>query len=635
MAAIRPSALAYTKRISADEWAESAVILKDTGRFSYSVTPFFREPTRAASDLVNTCRVIMKTCAQVGKSQSILNILGWMSIYDPANSLIIMDSLKTGQRFSKNRLKPFLRDTCNISAYNKQAKDRSKETTNLSLGTGANLIIGSASSASDLCSTPVKWLFADELDRWCDELEGEGDPLLLAFKRQLRFMGMAVLTSTPTRPDGRIQQHYELGTQEVWSAICECGAYMRVSYDDISWDATPTYACPDCGQVYSERDIISLPHGYAPPKNSSAYKDKYGRIARSFEVTATLCHSQYTWDALKKEEMQARALGEAAIRSFRNTSLGETYTPPEQEVLNPSQLVRLAENFNESCLPDWVDSLFIGVDTQDRAFPYCIIGTSRDLARVAFVKASMILGDLRTAAPWAELKALFNSYRASTKDGRTLGITAVAIDSGGHFTQDIYALSMLSPRILAVKGRSHNPNFDEKSIIDRTTQVRVNAVGAGVGRCRLTFINTRFCKDIIYSHIYGKIHKTVIGSEWTWTNDPLSGINDDFFYQVTSEVKTYTNSGHYIYEKLPNRENHYLDCVVYALGAAEMFRLGRGAIPALHTEQVEHDVKKEDVEVEVEVSNPEPKVEHKEVLEKPVKPKAKIVLPVKSLKPAL
>ena len=64
---VRPQSLQYTKRLYADEWAESNVFLKDTGRFSYTITPFFREPTRCASDLIHTCRVVIKTPAQVGK----------------------------------------------------------------------------------------------------------------------------------------------------------------------------------------------------------------------------------------------------------------------------------------------------------------------------------------------------------------------------------------------------------------------------------------------------------------------------------------------------------------------------------------------------------------------------------------
>jgi phage terminase large subunit GpA-like protein len=617
------------KPMNAAEWAEANVILKDTGRFKYDVTPFLRAPTAYASDLIHTCRVILKTPAQVGKSQAIQNIIGWMAEFDPANSLIIMDSMKTGMRFSKNRLKPFLRDICHIAAFNTRSKDKSKETANLSLGTGANLIIGSALSASDLCSTPVKWLFADELDRWPDEVRNEGDPLLLAFKRQLRFMGMAVLTSTPTNPEGRITQHYKLGTQEVWCAVCECGEYMRVSYDDIIWESTPTYHCPKCGVVYDETAIKALKHDYAPPANSAPFTDKYGRLARSFEITATLCHNQYSWDTLKREEMQALSLGEAAVRSFRNTSLGETYTPPEQEYISPVALVNLADSFDDQCVPDWVDVIVCGIDTQDRAFPHVVCGVSRDLKKIAIIHASMILGDLHSKQPWKDLKYFLSSYRVKTASGQVKGITMAAIDSGGHFTQDIYALSMLSSRIIAVKGRSKKMDEHEKSIIDHVSRIKVSTVGSGIGRTNLYFVNTHFCKDLIYDHLRSKLNGLPLGDDWVWAGEGC-GIDENFFEQVTSETKCITSTGYY-YAHLSGAENHYLDCMVYSLVAAETYRLALGHIPALdiQTPKEKRISERENGNDKPKPSSEDPGVVTDNPVIKSVIPKVKRIAPVK------
>lgn len=592
---LRPSVFEIPAFIYGDQWAEENVILKDTGRFKFDVTPFFKEPTKYATDLATTCRVILKTPAQVGKSQMIMNVIGWMSCYDASNSLIILDSLKTGQRMSKNRLKPFLRDTCGIAAFDKTQKDRSKATTNLSLGSGANLIIGSANSASDLCSTPVKWLFCDELDRWADELDGEGDPLLLAFKRQMRFRGMALLTSTPTVESGRINQHYLLGTQQTWCAQCDCGELMRVSYDDIIWDDIPYYSCEKCGQVWHERDIKSLPHMYTEPKNKTPYVDKFGRVARSFEVTATLCHNQYTWDALRKEEMQARALGEASIRSFRNTALGEVYTPPEQEAFAPGALCKLASLYTDQSLPSFVETLVCGIDTQDHGFPYVIMGFAKNMKKACFVKASVIIGEMLDHSTWGSLKDMLNKFAAQTKDGRCLKISLAAIDTGGHFTQDVYALSMLSHRIRAVKGGSKKGA--ENSIISHVTRVKVKAVGTGIGSTDLTIVNTKFCKDFIHTRLSEKMHGDQ--SLWMWTNDPGAGLDENFFSQLTSEIKTYSSNGEYKWEKLPNRENHYLDATVYALAAMESLRLASGNIPAI--DAVEDDVKddvKDDIKEE-------------------------------------
>lgn len=248
------------KRVDCATWAELNRFMPSTHTlFSFLQTPFFREPTRYLSDLAGTSRVILCTPAQVGKTTAIENFLGWIATYDRANTLLIFDRLKTGQKMSKNRLRPFLRDTCGINATGQAGTkyrnpDASKEVCNISLATGANLMIGSSSSASDLCSTPAKFLCCDELDRWKDELKGEGDPVALALQRQMRFRGMALFTSTPTVEEGRINQHFLLGTQETWGVVCSgCGAWFDCRWDSIDWAGdVPTVHCPKCGEVFDE-----------------------------------------------------------------------------------------------------------------------------------------------------------------------------------------------------------------------------------------------------------------------------------------------------------------------------------------------------------------------------------------------
>lgn len=587
-------ALAYKPFEFADQWACAHVRLQETGRFSYKPTPFFELPTRCASDLAHHCRVVLSTPAQCGKTQTICNLLGWVYTFDPANTLLIMDSLKSCQKLSKNRIRPFLRDQVGVLGLQQgvRVKDRSKDTFNISFGSGANLIIGSSSSPSDLCSFPVKYLFMDEMDRFCSDLKEEGNPVVLAFKRQLRFRGMAVLTSTPTTDTGNITTNFMLGTQEYWCARCHCGEWMRVNYKDIDFtNSTPTYACETCGEVFSESDIMALEHGYAPPVNDTPYKDQYGRIARSFKITAPLVHGIYTWAGLKEEERQALSLGESSLRSFYNTTLGECYHESIGMSLSQNVLLNARKYFNRNTLPYWVDVVTIGVDTQDNRFEAVAVGATSDGRRVAIIERRVIPGDLATRAPWEGLTRYISTFKATTKplfgkvESKTLHPAVVCIDSGGHFTNDVYAYCFQNPRLIAVKGRSFSMEKQETSLIAKVSTVPMKALGSGVGRVKLTHVNTRFAKDIIRQQLMF-VQKSPSTSYWTISSDENAYLDATFFEHLNSEYKETTSNGRSMWRLKPGARNECLDCLVYALAGVETIRLSKGDVP-LYTQPLD------------------------------------------------
>lgn len=588
----------HNQFIYADEWAESNVVLRDSGPFRFDVTPYLREPTRAASDTLKNCRVVVSTPAQCGKTQMIVNLLAHMAVYDPTNSLVILDTAKTALRLSKNRIKPFLREFADVKSLKRgvYVEDRSSSVANISLGSGANLIFGSSGSASDLCSTPVKYLFLDELDRFVKELDGEGDPILLALKRQLRFMdSMAVLTSTPTVEEGAITQHYNLGTQEEWCVLCHCGALMRVMFDDISFaQDTPVYTCDKCGEVFSEIDIKSLVHTYSEPNNKEPYGDKYGRICRSFRIHSTLMHGIYSWDQLEKERQQAEALGLAAVRSFRNTTLGEAYTPPTFEITDYTGLLIHRHSYTKENLFSWVTDIFAGIDTQDSLFEIVIIGMSVNHDKICFIEHKQIVGDLEfDASVWARLKAYISDFRCSTTDGRTLYINLLCHDCGGHFYNEVLSLGLQIPWWRPVKGRSYQMGIEEQTVIDRISRKPVRGVGNGTGKVDLTFVNTRYCKDFIYDKLSSIIANRDAG--FYFTADSEAQFDENFFEQLTSETKETASAGYSLYKLKIGFHNECLDCTVYALAAAELYRLMSCKIASIRKAPIDEETSKQEV----------------------------------------
>lgn len=589
---------AHKKFIYADEWAESNVVLRDSGPFSFDVTPYLKEPTRAASDTLHNCRVVVSTPAQCGKTQMIVNLLAHMAIYDPTNSLVILDTAKTALRLSKNRVKPFLREFADIKSLKRGVfvEDRSSSVANISLASGANLLFGSSGSASDLCSTPVKYLFLDELDRFVKELEGEGDPILLALKRQLRFRdSMAVLTSTPTVEEGSITQHYLMGTQEEWCVECHCGATNAVRFDEISFsDGTPTFTCETCGEAFSEREIIALDHMYAAPRNDTPYHDDNGRVCRSFRVYATLMHKIYTWEQLEKERKQAESLSLAAVRSFRNTTLGEPYTPPNFEITDYTGLLIHRHVYTKDTLYSWVTDVFAGIDTQDSLFEVVIIGMSSNHDKICFIEHTQIIGELEfDASVWGRLKTYVKDFRCKTVDGRTLYINLLCHDCGGHFYNEVLSLGLQIPWWRPVKGRSYLMSVEEQTVIDRISRKAVRGVGNGTGKVDLTFVNTRFCKDFIYDKLSSIIANR--DANFYFTADPDAHFDENFFEQITSETKETAASGYTLYKLKVGFHNECLDCTVYALAAAELYRLMSCKIASIRKTPIDEEAPKQEI----------------------------------------
>ena len=615
-------------RVDCATWAEQNRFMPSThAMFSFMQTPFLREPTRHLSDLAGTCRVILCTPAQVGKTTAIENFLGWIAAYDRANTLLIFDRLKTGQKMSKNRLRPFLRDTCGINATGQTGTkyrnpDASKEVCNISLATGANLMIGSSASASDLCSTPAKYLCCDELDRWKDELNGEGDPVMLALQRQMRFRGMALFTSTPTNEAGRIHQHFLLGTQQTWGVICSgCHTWFTVFWDAIDWtDDTPTVHCPSCGEVYTEQSVKLLEHRYCEPQNSNPEKDEFGRIVRSFRVFGTLCDAFYSWRGLRELERSALALGESSNQSFRNTRLGELYTYTVDRTFDSSEVKKASLGlYSIKALPKDIAFLTAGIDTQDNGFAVEIVGWNMDASKAYGVEWLWLDGDPAEAEIWFALSGIIERRRYKRRDGKTLGVIYAAQDSGGHHTNRVYAYSLRHPRHLSVKGYVKPKNdipFMHKIISHRLTQA-----GNGMAKIRLHIVGVNAGKDLLLSMITSNLE----GKRCLyWPKDTFSNYNDNYFEQLTSERRIITSNG-VKWELTPGRRNEALDCRIYAMYAAHLLLSQRGAIASIMESEAaacarsKHSQEPEEQDVHPVPEKPESKPEQK--MPEPPKPK--------------
>ena len=146
--------------------------------------------------------------AQSGKTESLLNCLRYAIAEDPGPALWIMPAESLARSFSETRLQPSLGDCQPCAEQIPKNRDRFKLLEMHFADMSLNLC--GANSPGQLSSRPIRYLFADEIDKFPEAGTKEAGALELAKVRTTTFWNAKlILTSTPTVPGGQIWQAYE------------------------------------------------------------------------------------------------------------------------------------------------------------------------------------------------------------------------------------------------------------------------------------------------------------------------------------------------------------------------------------------------------------------------------------------
>lgn len=108
--------------LTVSQWADryrklSAESSAEPGQWNTDRAPYQREIMDAIND--PECEeIVIMSSAQVGKTELILNIIGYFIAYDPAPMLVVQPTVKPmAEDFSKDRLSPMIRDTPSLNGF--------------------------------------------------------------------------------------------------------------------------------------------------------------------------------------------------------------------------------------------------------------------------------------------------------------------------------------------------------------------------------------------------------------------------------------------------------------------------------------------------------------------------------------
>ena len=479
-------------KTSVSEWADTYRIISqgnaEPGRWRTSRAEYQREIMDAFTQ-AGIHRVVVKSAAQIGKSDIMNNVIGRFAHLDPAPIMMIQPTIDMAQDYSKSRIAPMLRDTKVLNNLFFTVKDnediptaKTRDSNNTILSKifpGGRLIMCGSNSPAGLASRPVRVLLADEVDRFQASAGTEGDPVDLASKRMTTFWNhVSGLFSTPTTEGAsRIETEYLAGTQEEWQHQCpNCGEYHVLRHTDMECtdlqedtdkDGHKTYRlgevlwrCPDCGFKYGERQMKSAPQKYVM-QNEIALENG----TRSFFVNG-FSSPWLTWAGIMKEWYIARGdpMREQVIV---NTRFGETYHligAYDDE----TQFMRRREKYDAE-LPKGVLALTAAVDVQGNRLEYEICGWGFG-EECWGIQKGVIPGNPDHPRVWQLLDGILDRpYHFA--DGSSLKIIRTYIDTGGLSTMSVYEYCKknLYKQRIGIKGWANKPGMP---LIDKVSTDR-------------------------------------------------------------------------------------------------------------------------------------------------------------------
>ena len=170
------------------QWADkfrhlSTESSSEAGKFETARAIFQKEIMDSINDpAIN--EVVVMSCSQIGKTEVLLNAIGYYIAYAPAPILIVQPTLEMARAWSQDRLAPMIRDSNILKA--KVADVKSKDSGNTVLHKvfeGGHITACGANSPASLASRPIKIVLCDEIDRYPPTAGSEGDPVMLAKRR--------------------------------------------------------------------------------------------------------------------------------------------------------------------------------------------------------------------------------------------------------------------------------------------------------------------------------------------------------------------------------------------------------------------------------------------------------------------
>jgi len=541
--------------------------------------------------------VWLRKSARVGYTKMLLAAMGYFAEHKRRNQVIYQPTDDDADEFVKTELEPMLRDVPVIAGVFKGDRSRDKDNTlKAKKFLGSITHIRGGKAAKNYRRLTVDVVYLDELDGFDRDIESEGSPTGLSAKRlegatfpkQIggstpKLKGLSLIEEQEEAAVCRLRYHIRCPHCSEEHPLTFGGRDKPHGFKWVDGDPdTVRHLCPHCGALITQSEYRR--HWEGRWKSAEGVwldeADNVFRAADGRQVEPPLSVGFHLWSAYSPQvewsgivrdflfaAAKAKAGDDSSLKTFINTTLGETYEV-ESEKTEPSALKQRAEPYDLRTAPRGVLVVTAAVDVQVDRWEIGVWGWGR--GEEGWVLDHLVLhGNPADETEWDKvlLPALQGTLRHAS--GATLKIEAAAIDTGGHYTHQAYSFVRRHARmkLYAIKGDSKlgGPVKGRSSLQD------INFRGAVIKRgVRLWLVGVDTAKDLLH----GRLQVAQPGPGYVHFSQAL---DDEFYAQLTAEQRIPVRvAGGEQYRWVKRRKaNEAWDVAVYNIFVAHQLDLHR------------------------------------------------------------
>lgn len=545
------------EHMTVSEWAEKYRVLESKssampGPWNNNVTPYLVDVMNEFNNY-ETEKIIFAKPTQIGGTEALQNIVGYIVSQDPAPTMIVYPTETLAKSVSENRLQPMLMASADLE----KRFDKNSSLLELQFN-GMYLTLAGSNSPSGLSSKPIRFLLLDEVDKYPGASSREADPVKLALERTKTFHNKKIyLTSTPTLKTGHIwREKEEADIEKHYFVPCpHCGEYIEFQFKNIRFPDNEdmgyadraefaVYICQICGCIITD----NAKHGMLKQGEWRVVR-RNTKYVRNVAFWINTLYSPFVrWADIAKEFLATKDDPDS-FQNFVNSWLAEPWEDTKLKTSAELVMERQTE-VAQFMVPAWAKMLTAGVDVQENSLYWTIRAwgdylTSQNIAH-------------GQALSFAEIDIIMNAEYMTEKNEPML-VNLCLIDSGDQ-TDAVYDFfAFHTDYALPVKGSSH-------AQLSHYKLSKINKADSKAYGMTLVLADGGKYKDMIA----GRMRRENGRGSWM----VYSGCDMEYAQQVTSEHKVNVKGKGLTKQvwqpKHSHADNHYLDAEVYALVAADI-----------------------------------------------------------------